>query len=308
MKNIYESTAETQSKKQMNEPMSIILGSTQKRGFVPDSKRKLNMNDQRRNFIRLTAAGLIHVAAQPFEATADEKNDSDFLIRQAAQRGHTDLGWLDSYHTFSFGNYYDQSHMSFRSLRVINDDRITPCQGFPTHPHRNMEILSIVLSGALQHRDSTGKGSIVRPGDVQMMTAGKGITHSEYNPSKIEENHFLQIWIQPSLSGLRPSYQQQRIEPEQKQNRWQQIAAPDEQQGVVEIHQDARIFAAALEPNKSLDYVVERRRHAWLHVATGQLIVNGVRLEAGDAVATSRPTAIHVEGIAKADILLFDLG
>jgi len=265
------------------------------------------MDSKRRSFIRMTAAGLIHIAARPLEATTDEQTDSSLLIRQAAQRGHTDLGWLDSYHTFSFGGYYDQGHMGFRSLRVINDDRISPGRGFPTHPHRNMEILSVVLNGALQHRDSTGRGSIVRPGDVQMMTAGKGITHSEYNPSKTEGNHFLQIWIQPSLTGLRPSYQQQRVEPEQKQNRWQLIAAPDAQQGVVGIHQDVRIFATALEPGKSLDYVVERSRHAWLHVASGQLVVNGTKLKAGDAVATSRPTPLHVEGVTRADVLLFDL-
>ena len=265
------------------------------------------MDSHRRNFIRLTAAGLIHVAARPFEAVADGQTDTKLLIRQAAQRGHTDLGWLDSYHTFSFGRYLDQRHMGFRSLRVINDDRIAAGKGFPTHPHRNMEILSYVMDGALQHRDSTGKGSVVRPGDVQMMTAGTGITHSEYNPSKSDGNHFLQIWVQPSLNGLRPSYQQQRVESDQKQNRWRQIAGPDKQAGIVAIHQDVRVFSTLLDPKHRLEYVVQRGRHAWLHVATGELVVNGTRLRAGDAVATSRATALQVEGSTKVEALLFDL-
>ena len=266
------------------------------------------MDSQRRNFIRLTAAGLIHIAARPFTALGDEQIDTNLLIRRAAQRGHTDLGWLDSYHTFSFGNYFDQRHMGFHALRVINDDRITAGQGFPTHPHRNMEILSYVLDGSLQHRDSTGKGSVVRPGDVQMMTAGTGITHSEYNPSRTEANHFLQVWIQPSLNGLRPSYQQQRVESDQKENRWRQIAGPRKLPGVVAVHQDVRIFSTILDPGKRHEYIVERGRHAWLQVATGDLVVNGTRLRAGDAVATSRPTALQVEGNVKAEALLFDLG
>ena len=266
------------------------------------------MESHRRNFIRLTAAGLIHIAARPFEAVAEEEVNTNLLVRQAAQRGHTDLGWLDSYHTFSFGRYFDQRHMGFRSLRVINDDRIAAGKGFPTHPHRNMEILSYVLEGALQHRDSTGEGSIVRPGDVQIMTAGKGITHSEYNPSASESNHFLQIWVQPSQNGLRPSYQQQRVETEQKQNRWRQIASPDKRKDAVVIHQDVRIFSTLLDPRRRLDYVVNRGRHAWMQVATGEVVVNGTRLKAGDAVATSRPTALHVEGLVEAEVLLFDVG
>ncbi len=266
------------------------------------------MDSQRRNFIRLTAAGLIHVAARPCEAVADQPSYRDLLIRQATQRGHTDLGWLDSYHTFSFGRYYDQRHVGFRSLRVINDDRIAAGRGFPTHPHRDMEILSYVLDGALQHRDSTGQGSIVRPGDVQMMSAGTGITHSEYNPSKSQSNHFLQIWIQPAQNGLRPSYQQQRVEADQTQNRWRLFAAPERQRGVVAVHQDVRILATSLESRRRLDYVVERGRHVWLHVAQGELVVNGTTLKAGDAVATSRPTKLNLEGIVKSEALLFDLG
>lgn len=196
------------------------------------------MDRHRRHFIRLTAAGLIHVAARPFAQAEDTGRIHDLLMRQAAQRGHTDLGWLNSYHTFSFGSYYDQRHMGFRSLRVINDDRIAPGRGFPKHPHRNMEILSYVLNGSLQHRDSTGEGSIVRPGDVQMMSAGRGITHSEYNPSKREANHFLQIWIQPAQSGLRPSYQQQHVALDDKRNRWRPIVEPEKRNGVISVHQD----------------------------------------------------------------------
>ena len=266
------------------------------------------MDGQRRNFIRLTAAGLIHIAARPFKAAADGQNDRDLVIRQAAQRGHTDLGWLDSYHTFSFGGYYDQRHMGYRSLRVINDDRIAATRGFPTHPHRNMEILSYVLQGALQHRDSTGQGSIVRPGDVQLMSAGTGITHSEYNPSQNESNHFLQVWIQPAHGGTRPTYQQQHVTAEQKQNRWRTIAASQRQRGVVAIGQDVQILAASLESRKRLDYVARRGRHVWLHVAQGELVVNNTTVKAGDAVATSRQTKLHLEGIVKSEALLFDMG
>lgn len=266
------------------------------------------MDRQRRQFIRLTTAGLIHIAARPFAVKADEPTENGFLVRQAAERGHTDLGWLDSYHSFSFGRYYNQRHMGFRSLRVINDDRITAGRGFPTHPHQNMEILSYVMEGELQHRDSTGRGSVIRPGDVQMMTAGTGITHSEYNPSTSQSNHFLQIWIQPAQNGLRPAYQQQRVETEQKQNRWKLVAAPERRQGVVALHQDVRILAAQLKPRKQLEYTVERGRHVWLQVAEGELVVNGTKLERGDALATSRPAALQLEGVLNAEVLLFDLG
>lgn len=267
------------------------------------------MNNQRRDFIRLTAAGLIYVAANPFELEANDRGYRELLVRKATERGHSDLGWLDSYHTFSFGGYYDQRHMGFRSLRVINDDRIAAGRGFPTHPHRNMEILSYVLKGALQHRDSTtGQGAIVRPGDVQMMSAGTGITHSEYNPSRVESNHFLQIWIRPAQKGSRPTYQQQRVTAQQKENGWQLIAAPNSDRAVVSIQQDARILATLLDSSAQLEYVVEHGRNVWLHVAKGKLIVNGTTLATGDAIATSRPTHLNLEGIMKSEVLLFDLG
>jgi redox-sensitive bicupin YhaK (pirin superfamily) len=255
--------------------------------------------------LSLTAAGLIHVAAQPTAALSDESTDTRWLIRQAAERGHTDLGWLKSFHSFSFGGYYDQRHMGFRSLRVINDDRVAPGRGFPTHPHRDMEIISYVLDGSLQHRDSTGKGAIITPDVIQMMSAGTGITHSEYNPSPTESNHFLQIWIEPALAGVRPRYSENKVTSDQKQNQWRRIAGPTA--AAVSIHQDANIYATNLAVGASVDYVVERGRHAWLQVARGELIVNGTRLASGDAVASSRSTSLHVQATQPTDALLFDL-
>ena len=266
------------------------------------------MNASRRNMLSLTAAGLIHVSARPDAAFADQpERDASWLIRQAGERGHTDLGWLKSFHSFSFGGYYDQRHMGFRSLRVINDDKIAAGRGFPTHPHRDMEIISYVLDGSLQHRDSTGKGSIITPEDIQMMSAGTGITHSEFNPSPTESNHFLQIWIEPALRGVRPRYSESKVTADQKQDQWRRIAGPDAETAAVSIHQDAEIHAIKLSPGKSAEYVVQRGRHAWLQVARGRLMVSGTELSGGDAIATSRPTALHVQAIEPTDALLFDL-
>lgn len=265
----------------------------------------------RRRFLQLTTAGLIHIASRPLAAAAAPTGDlpGDLLVRRAAERGHTDLGWLKSYHSFSFGRYVDQQHMNFRSLRVINDDRITAGRGFPTHPHRDMEILSYVLDGSLQHRDSTGRGSIVRPGDVQMMTAGTGITHSEYNPSRAEENHFLQVWVRPAQRRLRPRYQQHRVDVADKQDRLRLIAGPDAAAGAAQLPQDARVFATVLGPGKGVTHTIESGRHGWLQVAQGELTVNGVQLSTGDAVATSRPTQLNITGKEPgAEALLFDLG
>ena len=265
------------------------------------------MNASRRNMLSITAAGLIHVTANPVETLAGETVNNDLLIRQAAERGHTDIGWLKSYHSFSFGGYYDQRHMGFRSLRVINDDRIAAGRGFPTHPHRDMEIISYVLHGSLQHKDSTGKGAIITPNDIQMMSAGTGITHSEYNPSATDSNHFLQIWIEPAIRGVRPRYSDNVVKPGDKRNVWKLIAGPDDSGASVGIYQDARIYASQLQAGVSLEYTLERNRHAWLQVATGEITVNGTTLKGGDAVASSRATALHVTAAQDADVLLFDL-
>jgi quercetin 2,3-dioxygenase len=272
-----------------------------------NEKMENDMSTSRRNLLSLTAAGLIQVSANPQAALSGEPSDTSLLIRQAAERGHTNLGWLKSFHSFSFGDYYDQRHMGFRSLRVINDDRIAAGRGFPTHPHRDMEIISYVLSGSLQHKDSTGKGAIITPDDIQMMSAGTGITHSEYNPSGTESNHFLQIWIEPAMKGVRPRYSDNRVTSDEKVNQWNLIAGPDGSGAAVGIYQDARIFATKLEPGANLSYTLERDRHAWLQVATGEITVNGSALKAGDAVASSRTTRLHLTALNAADVLLFDL-
>ena len=262
----------------------------------------------RRNVLTVTAAGLIHIASNPFSLFAKNGDPGDLLLRQAKDRGHTDLGWLQSYHAFSFGGYYDQNHMGFRSLRVINDDRIAAGRRFPTHPHRDMEIISYVLDGALQHRDSTGQGAVITPEDIQMMSAGRGITHSEYNPSRESGNHFLQIWIDPAVRGAQPRYSEEKVTLDQKLNQWKKIVGPEHSKASVEVRQDASIFATRLEKGQTLDFNIERDRHGWLQVARGALTVNGTELLAGDAVATSRPSRLHVKATETTDALLFELG
>ncbi len=265
------------------------------------------MELSRRSALSITAAGLIHVAADPLPVFGRPAESTDLLIRQAAERGHTDLGWLNSFHSFSFGEYVDQRHMGFRSLRVINDDKIAAGRGFPTHPHRDMEIISYVLEGALQHKDSTGRGAIITPDDIQMMSAGTGITHSEYNPSQADSNHFLQVWIEPATRGVQPRYSDNKVTIEHKLNRWTKIAGPDGSHAAVSIHQDASIYATHLQAGQAVRFTVERGRHAWLQVARGSLVVNGTLLQSGDAVATSRPTQLHAAASESTDALLFDL-
>ena len=265
------------------------------------------MEMTRRGVLSMTAAGLIHVAANPKSLLGQPMQSNELLIRQAVERGHTDIGWLKSYHSFSFGNYYDQRHMGFRSLRVINDDRITAGRGFPTHPHRDMEIISYVLEGALQHKDSTGQGAIITPDDIQLMSAGTGITHSEYNPSAEVSNHFLQIWIAPAIRGARPRYSDRQVTLDQKRGQWRKIVGPEGTRAAVAIRQDASIFATNLTAGETIDFTVESNRHAWLQVARGSLTVNGTHLGDGDAVATSRPMQLHVVANETTDALLFEL-
>jgi len=228
-------------------------------------------------------------------------------IRPADERGHADHGWLNSYHTFSFADYYDPDHMGFRSLRVINDDRVEPGQGFGTHPHRDMEIVSYVLEGSLAHKDSMGTGSVMRPGDVQRMSAGTGVLHSEFNASKSEPVHFMQIWLLPGQRGIEPSYEQKTFGPEEKRGRLRVVASPDARDGSVLLHTDAVIHAGLFGEGQSSELVLDRGRHAWVQVATGRVRVNGKELKEGDGAAISDEPGVKVEGIDDAEVLVFDL-
>lgn len=228
-------------------------------------------------------------------------------IRPAGQRGHAAHGWLDSHHTFSFADYYDPAHMGFRALRVINEDRVTPGQGFGRHPHRDMEIVSYVLDGALAHEDSMGTGSVIRPGDVQRMSAGTGVTHSEFNASKTESVHFLQIWLQPAKKGNAPGYEQKTFA--DKQGRLRVMASPDGRDESVILHADGVLYAGVFAPGESAELPLAPGRHAWVHVARGSVEINGVALSAGDGAALSEEQAVRVKGPASGsgEVLVFDL-
>ncbi len=226
-------------------------------------------------------------------------------IRHRNERGHANHGWLDTYHTFSFDTYYDPRYMGFRSLRVINDDRVAAGRGFPTHPHRDMEIITYILDGALEHRDSMGTGSIIRPGEAQRMSAGTGVTHSEFNPSKTEPVHLLQIWILPEAEGIKPSYEQKQFDRDKMRDNWLLIASRDASAGAVKIHQDVKLFVTVLDDGQSLEYQLAPGRYAWLQIARGKMQVNGMPLEAGDGIAYSQERVIQVMG--KGEALLFDL-
>lgn len=228
-------------------------------------------------------------------------------VRPRDERGHFDHGWLDTRHTFSFAEYFDPDHMGFRSLRVINEDRVQPGQGFGTHPHRDMEIVTYVLDGALAHRDSMGNGSVIRPGDVQRMTAGTGITHSEFNHSNDAPVHFLQIWIVPDRRGLTPSYEQKTIPAEATAGRLCAVASQDGGDGSVTINQDATLYTAVLAPGQAVTHAFAPGRHGWLQVARGQVALDGRSLAAGDGAAISGEKAVTVSGESAAEILLFDL-
>lgn len=229
-------------------------------------------------------------------------------IRPAGERGHAQHGWLDSHHTFSFADYFDPEHMGFRALRVINEDRVEAGQGFGRHPHRDMEIISYVLEGALQHKDSMGTGSVIEPGDVQKMSAGTGVAHSEFNASKEEPVHFLQIWIQPTQRGLEPSYEQKPFTREEKQGRLRVVASPDGRDGSVTINSDAVVHAGIFDEGESSELALAKGRHAWVHVARGKVRVNGKDLQAGDGAALSDEPAVKIEGSEGGEVLVFDLG
>jgi redox-sensitive bicupin YhaK (pirin superfamily) len=228
-------------------------------------------------------------------------------LRPAAERGHADHGWLDTHHTFSFANYQDPDHMGFRALRVINDDTVSPGRGFGTHPHKDMEIISYVLEGGLEHKDSTGTHGVIRPGDVQRMSAGTGVLHSEFNASKTDPVHFLQIWVIPSKRGIPPSYEQKTFSREERKGRLRVIASPDGRDGSVTIQAPATVYAGTFAAGESAELAL-RDRHAWVHVATGSARVNGRELHAGDGAALSDEDAVRLEGVGGVgDVLVFDL-
>ena len=230
-------------------------------------------------------------------------------IRSASDRGTANFGWLDSRHSFSFGNYYDPAHMGFASLRVINEDKVAPGGGFPTHGHRNMEIITYVLDGALEHKDSLGTGSIIRPGDAQRMSAGSGIRHSEYNASDDAPVHFLQIWLLPEANGIQPGYEQQHFAPKQMQNQLRLIGSRDGRDGSITIHQDVNLYAAKLASGQQLNYSSEGNRATWLQIARGSIDLNGQPLTAGDGAAiTDSEALLRITGTSgDAELLLFDM-
>jgi redox-sensitive bicupin YhaK (pirin superfamily) len=228
-------------------------------------------------------------------------------IRRSKERGYADHGWLKSYHSFSFADYFDPKHVEFGPLRVINEDRVAAGQGFGTHGHRDMEIISYVLAGELAHRDSIGNGSTIRPGDVQRMSAGRGVRHSEFNPSPANLVHFLQIWIQPNVVGIEPSYEEKRFAPDEKRGRLRLIASPDQSEGSVLIHQDARVYAGLFDGADTAALTVPTDRLIYVHVARGAIQANGVALEAGDALKLSETPQLQLQAGRDAEVLVFDL-
>ena len=230
-----------------------------------------------------------------------------FALRRAEDRGHADHGWLNSYHTFSFGDYYDPKRMGFSNLRVINDDTVSPSGGFGTHGHRDMEIISYVLDGALKHEDSMGNGSVIRPGDVQRMRAGTGVMHSEFNASDSEPVHFLQIWVLPEKEGLKPSYEQKTFANEEKQGRLRLVGSRDGRHGSVTIHQDVDLYATVLSEGDHVSHVLADGRKGWVQVAQGSAVLNDQQLNQGDGVAIEGPATLTLTGTTDAEVLLFDM-
>lgn len=231
-----------------------------------------------------------------------------FALRRADERGHADHGWLNSYHTFSFGNYHDPEYMGFSSLRVINDDTVVPKGGFGTHGHRDMEIISYVLDGALKHEDSMGNGSVIRPGEVQRMSAGTGVTHSEFNASDSEPVHFLQIWVLPEQEGLTPGYEQKAFAEEEKRGRLRLLGSRDGREGSVTIHQDVDLYATLLNEGDSISHTLADGRKGWVQVAEGNVVLNDQPLKSGDGVAIEGPATITLTGTSEGEVLLFDMG
>ena len=228
-------------------------------------------------------------------------------VRKAADRGHTQIGWLDSHHSFSFNTYHDPAHMGFRSLRVINDDRVAAGAGFPRHGHRDMEILTWVLEGALEHEDSTGARAVLLPGMIQRMSAGSGIVHSEYNHSKTEPVHFYQIWIQPSAKGIEPRFEDREFPAEGRTNKFQIVASPESEDGSPQLEQDATVLVAAVAPGAAVEHTLSPGRYSWLQVARGTIELNGILLESGDGAAVSEESSLTIKGREQADLILFDL-
>lgn len=229
------------------------------------------------------------------------------ILRKAEDRGHANHGWLDTYHTFSFANYYDPKHMGFRALRVINEDRVSPTAGFGTHGHRDMEIITYVLEGALEHKDNIGNGSVIQPGEVQRMTAGTGILHSEFNHSETEAVHLLQIWLLPDQNGLSPSYEQRNFSPAKTPGKLHLVAAKDGREGAVTVHQDVDLYAAVLKAGDRISHTFKPQRHAWIQVARGAITLNGLSLDTSDGAAISNETEVVIEATQDAEFLLFDL-
>lgn len=231
----------------------------------------------------------------------------DIKIRKSEERGHADHGWLKTYHTFSFADYFDPKHMSFRSLRVINEDYVAPGQGFGSHPHKDMEIVTIVLEGELAHKDSMGNASAILPGEVQRMSAGTGIVHSEFNNSPKEQVHLFQVWILPSKKGLQPGYEQKSFSSSEKINRLKLLVSPDGQDGSVRVHQDVKIYESILNKGKELTHSLEKGRAAWIQISQGKLDLNGKLLIAGDGAAVENTDDLKLQAKENCGFLLFDL-
>ncbi|AKT43055.1 pirin family protein [Chondromyces crocatus] len=246
-------------------------------------------------------------SAAPADGPPSSVREPSIALRRAGERGHFDFGWLDTRHTFSFGNYYDPHHMGFRVLRVINEDRVVPGRGFGAHPHRDMEILTYVLEGALAHSDSMGNGSVIRPGEVQRMSAGAGVTHGEQNASQSEKVHFLQIWIVPEAAGLTPGYEQKAFSAEEKQGRLRLVASRDGAEGSVRVNQDVKLYATLLTEDEEVRYEMATGRHAWVQVVRGVVLLNGRKLVAGDGASASGAGTLVLRGLRDAELLVFDL-